>query len=342
MPGMPNGRLRALRAHYGGYCAILRAPDGALGPAAAAARRNPDCERRSRAALRAIARTGSSVVTELDLLYPAALRHLHDPPHVLYLRGRLELLDRPAVAIVGARQHTPYGAEAARQLAADLAGAGLVVVSGMARGIDSIAHQAALPGASIGVLGCGIDVVYPSQNAPLFQQMAVDGLLLTEFAPGAPALRYHFPQRNRLIAALSAAVVVVEASAKSGTLITAEHALELGREVFAVPGPIGSDASVGTNALIREGATLLTGADDVLSVLGMAAPPGAPRGSAHPPAGVSPEAERVWGLLGGGAAHVDRLMEETALAPAEALGALLELELRGAVRQLPGKFFALA
>ena len=339
---MPDSRLRALRAHYGSYGAILRAPDAAVGTAAAAARRNPDCDRRAAAALRAIVRTRTTVVTELDLLYPAALRHLHDPPHVLFLRGKFELLDQPAVAIVGARHHTAYGADAARQIAAELSAAGLVVVSGMARGIDCIAHQAALPGGSIGVLGCGIDVVYPSQNAPLFRQMVTDGLLLTEFAPGTPALRYHFPQRNRLIAALSAAVVVVEASAKSGTLITAEHALELGREVFAVPGPIGSDASIGTNALIREGATLVTGADDVLAALGMAQGPRTPRAAARPPSGVSPDAERVWGLLGGGATHVDRLMEETALAPAEALGALLELELRGAVRQLPGKFFALA
>lgn len=272
LPGLPDRRLRELLAGHGTASAVLRAPAAVLGEAAATARNSRAILGRVERGLQIIEHLGIAVLTESDAGYPAGLRELHDPPPVLFALGRLELLDRPALAIVGARRPTAYGREAAWALAAGMARAGIVVVSGMARGIDGVAHQAALEGGTIGVLGCGVDVVYPREHEKLFASMGADGLLLSEFAPGEPPLQYHFPRRNRLIAALARGVLVVEASGRSGALITVEHALDLNREVMAVPGPIGRETSVGTNALIRDGAAMVLGVDDILAALDMPTP----------------------------------------------------------------------
>jgi len=199
--------------------------------------------------------------------YPRRLLELHDPPAILFGRGDARLAERAAIAIVGTRANTEYGADVARMIAAAAAQEGIVVISGLAHGIDRHAHEAVLDsaGPTIGVIGCGIDVTYPPQHARLQERIACEGLLLTEFAPGEPALGHHFPRRNRIIAALASAVVVVEAPARSGALITAGHALELGREVLAVPGPIGRRTSEGTNELIRDGAGLVLDAMDVIA-----------------------------------------------------------------------------
>ena len=226
-------------------------------------------------------------------------------------------------------------------LAAGLARAGVVVVSGLARGTDAAAHEGALAGGTVAVLGCGIDVAYPPEHRALQERIAGQGLVLTEFPPGTPPLRHHFPQRNRLIAALSRGVVVVEASARSGALITANRALDLGREVFAVPGPIGRRTSEGTNALLRDGARIVLDATDILAELGLPAPEPDGAGAA-PPAGLSGPALAVWQALSAESRHVDEVAARAGLDPAAALRALLELELLGCARQTAGMRYARA
>lgn len=355
LPGVGDKRLSALLQRHGSARGALAAPAEELGTEAAAARGTTRIAGRVERALEAIERldiavlTGFAAPNPVDSAsdaagYPARLHELHDPPVVLFARGDLELLDRPAVAVIGSRRHTEYGADVARALAGDLARAGVVVISGMARGIDSIAHVAALAGGTVGVLGCGIDVVYPPENRRLYERAATEGLLVSEFTPGDPPLCHHFPRRNRLIAALARGVVVVEASAESGALITVDHALDLGREVFAVPGPVGRRTSEGTNALIRDGARLVAGIGDVLEELGMpvsfdgAATNELGTGAA-PPVGLSECGLCLWRAMGEEPVHIDGLAAACGLSPASALAALLELELAGQVRQLPGKRF---
>ncbi len=204
---------------------------------------------------------------------PPLLRAIHDPPAGLFLRGGSgpEILSRPAVAIVGARASSGYGASIARSLGRELAAAGLVVVSGLARGIDAEAHRGALEagGTTIAVLGCGIDRDYPAAHAELARRVADSGLIVSEYAPGVEPAPWRFPARNRIVAGLCAATVVVEARERSGALITADLALEEGREVFAVPGEITSALSAGTNALLKMGCAPLTGASDVLASFGI-------------------------------------------------------------------------
>ena len=342
LPGLGDVRLRALRERYGSFAAAVDAPAAALGEKPAAARSQRRYVERAARALATIERLGCTVFVHGAAGYPQRFLELRDPPMLICALGRLELLERVAVAVVGSRRHTHYGAQVAKTLAEELALAGVVVVSGMARGIDAIAHAAALDGGTIGVLGCGIDVVFPHENAELYRRVAREGLLLTEFAPGEPALPFHFPQRNRLIAALARAVVVVEASPKSGTLITTDHALDLGRDVFAVPGPIGSAASAGTNALIREGATLLTSTADVLHALGFGAdaiPAVSPRRPREAPAGLGDAARALWDALGTEADHIDAIALRSGLTAPAAMAVLLELEVHGLVRQLPGMHF---
>jgi len=208
---------------------------------------------------------------------PPLLRAIHDPPKRLYLRGagELQLLTRPSVAVVGARACSPYGAQVARLLGRELAAAGVVVVSGLARGVDGEAHRGALEtdGHTVAVLGCGIDRDYPAAHAALARAIAERSLLVSEYEPGVEPLPFRFPARNRIVAGLCAATIVVEARERSGALITADFALEEGREVFAVPGEITSSLSAGTNALLRLGATPLTSMSDVLESLGIEVAP---------------------------------------------------------------------
>lgn len=305
-----------------------------------AVERDRRAERVERAA-QWIERTGVAVVLERQRRYPPRLRHLHQPPPVLFVLGQLSLLRAPAVAVVGTRQHTEYGGSTARMLAGGLARAGLVVISGMARGIDRIAHEAALNvgGLTVGVLGCGLDVAYPPEHQELQRLVARSGVLLSEFMPAEPPLHHNFPKRNRVIAALPLAVIVVEARQRSGALITGNHALDLGREVFAVPGPIGRDTSVGTNALIRDGAALVTSVADVLEVL-----PGEFReqtgvGRAAG-ANVAPACASVFSVLGPESIHVDEVAARVGASSRDVLVTLFELELDGLVQQLPGMRFA--
>jgi DNA processing protein len=259
------------------------------------------------------------------------LRAIHDPPRRLYLRGEgeRELLERPAVAIVGARACSPYGRQVARMLGRELAAAGLVVVSGMARGVDGEAHRGALDAAghTVAVLGCGIDRNYPASNVALARAIAASSLIVSEYAPGVEPLPFRFPARNRIVAGLCAATIVVEAREKSGALITADFALDEGREVFAVPGEITSLLSAGTNALLRLGATPLTSAADVLESFGMDAPERA--AVSHPFLALLP-------------ATADELVRSSGQDAAEVAVALAELELAGVVLEGEGIYRRLA
>lgn len=273
-----------------------------------------------------------------DARFPPRLKAIFDPPQSLYLRGSGEpgLLGRRAVGVVGARSCSPYGAQVARMLGRELAAAGLVVVSGLARGIDGEAHRGALEsgGPTVGVLGCGIDRDYPAANASLSRRMEDGGLVVSEYEAGVEPAPWRFPARNRIIAGLCEAVVVVEARERSGALITADFALEEGREVFAVPGEITSALSVGSNALLRLGATPLTGSGDVLEALGIE------RAEAVVDPDVSEAARRVLGLVRDTPAGADELVARSSLEAGAVSVALTELELAGLVAGADGVYRA--
>jgi DNA processing protein len=265
---------------------------------------------------------------------PELLRQIHDPPQALFLRGAagVEVLAQPAVAIVGARACSPYGAQVARMLGRELASAGLVVVSGLARGVDGEAHRGVLDagGVTVAVLGCGIDRDYPAAHAALAQRICERGLVVSEYEPGVEPAPWMFPARNRIIAGLAAATVIVEARERSGALITADFALEDGREVFAVPGEITGTLSTGTNRLLRQGATPLTSTEDVLELFGLAA-------SQRPrPSTLGVDATAALARLADGAASADELARATGLEPGPLAAGLAELELAGLVAEAEG------
>jgi DNA processing protein len=273
-----------------------------------------------------------------DRLFPERLRAIFDPPRALYVRGSgdLELLARRAVGVVGARSCSPYGAHVARMVGRDLAAAGLLVVSGLARGIDGEAHRGALEagGVTVAVLGCGIDRDYPASNAQVSRRIEESGLVVSEYEPGIEPAPWRFPARNRIIAGLCEAVVVVEARERSGALITADFALDEGREVFAVPGEITASLSAGTNALLKLGATPLTSAQDVLDALGIDPP--APAGKAD----VSPAAAHVLELVREAPTGADELTARAALDAGALSVALTELELAGLIAAADGVYRA--
>ncbi|MCK4857855.1 MAG: DNA-processing protein DprA [candidate division Zixibacteria bacterium] len=280
------------------------------------------------------------LVTILDEEYPAALKQIYDPPPYLLAKGELKAENSQAVAIVGSRVCTVYGRQIAEKLAAGLAEVGLTIVSGLARGIDSIAHRAAIGagGHTIAVLGCGLNVYYPPENKSLYQQIAESGAVITEFPFGTKPEKYNFPFRNRIISGLSQGVIVVEAGRASGALSTAHHALEQNREVFAVPGNISSPASHGANELLKQGAILTTSVADVLLALGL--DPSQKRKKPAAAVDKLPEAERkVYNLLTDQPLQVDNISESLDQPVAEVLALLLSLEMADLVRQLPGKLF---
>lgn len=352
LPGLGEKTLKALAGRYGGPDRIIAAlksrqeihpPPEAHPPAwrralsrARAALGSPGALESARHVLADAHRAGARVIALGDEAYPDRLRQLVDPPWVLFARGRPALMRRRCVAVVGTRRATSYGEDVTRSVASLLATEGLVVVSGLARGIDSFAHEEALAGGTIGVLGCGIDVVYPRRNGALQRAIAETGLLLSEFPPGTPPVAHNFPRRNRIIAALADLVLVVEAPEKSGALITVRHALDLGRGVMAVPGLVGRASAAGVNRLVAEGAAVLTEPADVLWELGIEPSRRPPTPDSAPPH-LRPEAAKVWEALHQEAGHVDDLAVRTGLSTAATLHALLELELAGHARDLGGK-----
>jgi DNA processing protein len=298
-------------------------------------------------------RVATRALTRDDVEYPAHLRGLPDAPDTLHVRGALAERDALAIAVVGSRRATPYGLEVAETLAADLAARGVTIVSGLARGIDTAAHRGALRvgGRTVAVLGSGVDVVYPQENGRLAEEIATHGALLSQFAPGTPPLPHHFPTRNAVIAGLSLAVVVVEAAERSGSLITARLAAELGREVLAVPGRVTAAESRGANRLIQDGAALALGWEDVVAALpekwkacldtSGRIESGPERSAAREGAAArgSAASRRVLEMLGEDPIEIDHVIERSGLGAGPVSAALLDLELEGRVRQIEGKRF---
>jgi DNA processing protein len=281
-----------------------------------------------------IAALREQVVTLADDDYPPLLREIIDPPLVLHVRGNRMLLSRLSLAVVGSRRATPYGVNAAAHLTRQLAAAGIVIVSGGARGIDAAAHHASLEagGSTVAVLGTGIDVVYPRAHKRLFERIAKEGLLVSEFPPGTAPRPENFPMRNRVISGLSAGTVIVEATGRSGSLITARMAAEQGREVFAVPGSIFSAGSEGTHRLVQYGAKLVHDVDDIVDEI-----PGAPRlqkEEAQKPDEMLRELLEVFSREDG--EHLDTVAARLGRTPAMVAESILQLELQGWIRALPG------
>jgi DNA processing protein len=281
-----------------------------------------------------------SLVTIKDQSYPKNLRQIYDAPPLLYVRGSLEPRDDLAISMVGSRLATDYGRTVTERIAGDLARHGVTMVSGMARGIDSAAHRGSLSvgGRTIAVLGCGVNIIYPRENRHLFEEIMAHGAVISEFPMSTPPEGMNFPRRNRIISGLSLGVVIVQASARSGSLITARLALEQNRDVFAVPGNIGMARSQGTNRLIKQGAKLVESAEDILEeVLPRFQHQGAT--SEDRDLSLEEEEERVFSLLEDEPIHIDSIIAQTRMAASRISSILLQLELKGLVQQLSGKRF---
>jgi len=287
---------------------------------------------------------GIRVVVFGDRDYPEILREIEDSPVVLYTKGRIQKgEDKYAIGVVGPRKPTSYGRFAADKLSSELSSMGFTIVSGMARGIDTAAHTAAIKsgGRTIAVLGSGIDVPYPSENKGLMDKIADSGYAISEFPPGTQPDRENFPRRNRLISGLSLGVLVVEATVDSGSLITASCAVEQGREVFAVPGNINSINSAGTNGLIKNGAKLVQGVEDIIEEL-VPVLKGFIRAREKAKVELSGDEKRLCDIMTAEPKHVDILSRESRMSASSVLGILLSLELKGVVKQAEGKKFFLA
>ena len=284
---------------------------------------------------------GVAVITLEDPAYPERLRNTNDPPLYLYAKGDVSVLNGQAVAIVGTRTPTYYGLSVTHRIAYGLASAGLTVVSGMARGIDTRAHKGALAakGNTVAVLACGIDVAYPPENKGLMEQISDSGTVVTENPFGTQPESGYFPARNRIISGLSLGTVIIEAAEDSGSLITAQYALKEGRRLFAVPGNIGTPNSRGTNTLIKEGAVLVEETGDILGALAIQTRPALATTPPRPTARLTAEEEAIFRCISGEPKHIDRIIVESDTAPGKISGLLITLELKGMVRQLPGKYF---
>ena len=279
--------------------------------------------------------------------YPDLLKNIHDPPNLLYVLGKPEVLDCRAIAMVGSRAATHYGRSVAGQLAEGLVKQGLTIISGLALGIDTESHKGALAagGRTIAVLGCGLDVIYPPSNHLLYKQIIESGAVVSEYPLGTEPDSFRFPARNRIISGLSLGVVVVEATKRSGSLITANHALEQGREIFAVPGRIDSVKSTGSHALLQEGAKLVLTINDITEELApaMQTPPGGDLSrTAEVPSsveGLSPEEDKIYGVLDVYPSSIDEIVRQSGFTPQKVNELLLLLELKGVIESLPGKSY---
>jgi DNA processing protein len=291
-------------------------------------------------------KNGVGILTLHDPLYPPLLAKIHDPPPYLYYKGAPSIQDGRCLALVGSREGTDYGIRMTERLAWSLSKNGLTIVSGMARGIDAAAHQGTLMagGRTVAVLGSGLDVIYPPENEKIFDQIVERGLVCSEFPLGTLPERQNFPIRNRIISGMSLGVVIVEATQRSGSLITARLALDQGREVFAVPGSIESYKSSGTHRLIKQGAKLVEHARDILEELHWQEPFESKEAGADPqvasgaPA-LSEQEKQIWDLLSQEPLHVDEITRKSEIGISRLLSLLLEMELKGLVKQLPGKLF---
>jgi DNA processing protein len=367
VPGVGTAHFIRLLARFHTAREVLQASRGALedvvGPAMARRISTYADAVDVDAQIRALQQHDAQLITLEDAAYPLLLAEVYDPPLALYVRGELSERDAHCVALVGTRRATPYGIRMAEKFGRELAARGITVVSGMASGIDTAAHRGALEagGRTIAVLGCGVDVVYPEQNAELMQQIIQSGAVVSQYPMGMKPLGKNFPPRNRVISGLSLGVLIVEAPVKSGALITARHASEQGREVFAIPGEIGKNNSQGPHALIRDGAKLVETVDDVLVELNVpaqnrrtapTAPPPSPAPAqqaaapslapspSRPPADIPVQEADVLSVLSPNGSYVDEIAEACRISISEALRSLTVLELKGLVRQFSGKRFA--
>jgi DNA processing protein len=349
-PGVGRKPVRALLARFGSPEAVLGASTTAraavVPPAVASALATlPEPFEARLAAGWQWLQSGDEprdVIALGDPRYPAALLESSDPPLLIYARGRFELLQAAAIAVVGSRNPTPQGLENARAFAAHLGGAGWVIVSGLALGIDGAAHEGALASgsATIAVVGTGLDIDYPARHRALAEKIARAGLVVSEFAIGTPALAENFPVRNRIIAGLARGTLVVEAAVQSGSLITARLAAEAGREVFAIPGSIHSPQARGCHVLIKQGAKLVDSAADIVEELGPAQPDRTQTsGSRTPVPAPMQQKDPVLDALGFDPIGLDALVARTGTSAAELSARLLELELQGRVARLPGQQF---
>ncbi len=358
-PGVGRDAVRRLLAEFGSPEAVLGAATAArkalvgAGAAAALADEPPDFADLLAATLAWLggrpgaAAAARDVVVLGDPRYPEALLQTADPPTLLYVEGRVELLGADSIAIVGSRNPTAQGLENARAFARHLSRAGLVVVSGLALGVDGAAHEGALEGASAGateggtiaVVGTGLDLVYPASHRDLAHRIAATGLMVSEFPIGTHSRAENFPIRNRIIAGLARGTLVVEAALRSGSLITARLALEAGREVFAIPGSIHSPQARGCNALLKQGAKLVDSANDILEEFAVARPAAVRGPAADRPAAEAGRKDPVLAALGFDPIGLDALVARTGMGAAELAARLLELELAGRVARLPGQVF---
>jgi DNA processing protein len=284
-----------------------------------------------------------SAISTGDVRYPVALAAIHDPPPTIWVKGEIAALRTPSVGIVGSRRASPYALEVARRLGADLARRHVTVVSGMARGVDSAAHRGALEagGVTVAVFGCGVDVIYPPEHGALAARISERGALVSEFAPGMPPLKQNFPQRNRVISGLCLAVVVVEAAEGSGSLITADFALDQGRAVLAVPGNVLGGRNYGAHALLRDGAKLVECADDILEEIhiGLRAEGLGPSGKESRRPDLASHDPVLRSMDEGDAYDLDEIAERSGIDRMKLLPRLLELELAGALRRVEGGRF---
>jgi DNA processing protein len=349
-PGVGSTLIKRLVDQFDNPEAVFQAPmkellriEG-LGEKVALEIRKGPLEKAVERELSLLKEVGGAILTLKDDAYPKRLRDIYDPPAVLYVRGELKKEDELAVSIVGSRKTSPYGRWITEKVSQELARHGVTIVSGMARGIDSLAHWGAISagGRTIAVLGCGVDVIYPSENRNLFRKIIDCGAVLSEFRMGSPPEAGHFPKRNRIISGLSLGVVVVEASTKSGSLLTAGYALEQGREVFAVPGNVGFEGSRGTNRLIKDGAKMVESSEDVLEeILPQWRREEETTQQVESPGRDLPEEERIlYELLGETPLHIDAIIQESGFEPGTVSSLLLNLELKGFISQWPGKCFS--
>lgn len=345
LPALADDRLKLLLARSTAKSIVANATRADLGDRAFDALHSRQISDRADRAMRMIEDLQVQVFTCTGAGYPPQLHHLSEfAPPVLFCRGDVTLFEKRALGVVGARDSTEYGDSVADMLAGELARRGVVIISGLARGIDAIAHRAALAnnGGTIAVLGCGIDVHYPPQNARLQERIAEEGLLVSEFAPGTGALRHHFPQRNRLIAMLGSGVIVVEAGPKSGTRKTVDWAIHYNVPVFAVPGPIGRYESQGTNEIIQDGGALITGVRDIIEMLRWndAVVSESSRDDVLSDATFDAAARRVYAAVPATGTHVDDIARRAQCSSSEALTLLMQLELYGVVVQQAGMRYA--
>lgn len=281
-----------------------------------------------------LAKENIGLVTYNDWQYPEDLKNIDEPPYGLFYKGNIKLLNEDIVGIVGSRMCTQYGSQITKLLTKELISYNITIISGGAKGIDSVAHKTALEdcGNTIVVLGCGIDVVYPKQNASLFRKIEDTGLIISEFLPGTKPLPYHFPMRNRIISGLSRLVIVAEASSKSGSLITANYAAEQGKSVMAVPGSIFSKGSNGCNKLIRDGAQIFSGMEDLYSILELKIP--------KKEGIISPIKRKILSVIAKSPTHIDEIVEKSCIDRAALFKVLFEMQIRNEIVSLPGNYYA--